>query len=171
MYSPLCRGNLADVSASSTRTVIIAESPLALKLAVGMKVSSALRTISHFTTNIGPRLSEEILPKLAIDPKILYVEREIATAACLRDEKGAPVDQDIAKHFTAVLRQPYVAQDDEAVILAAALGETGYADLSLGVPAVQHLLGLNTYQKRLSFFDEYVALNCYLQVELTHAKA
>jgi siderophore synthetase component len=136
--------------------VVVPESPLAIKLSVGIKISSALRTISHFTANIGPRFSEEILPKLAIDPAILHVEREVGSAVCIRDQKGELVDQDVAKHFTAVLRQPFMPQEDEVVILVAALGESGYANVPVGIPVVQHLLDLDTEEKRAAFFDEYV---------------
>ncbi|VDC02812.1 unnamed protein product [Peniophora sp. CBMAI 1063] len=143
---------------ASLRTITIPGFSFALKLAVGIKVSSALRTISHYTANVGPRLSEEIVPKLAVDPEVLYIERETGSAVCMRDMDGNTVDEDIAKHFTAVLRDPYVPKEDEAVVLVAALGETGHANSPAGVSAAQQILGLDTREKRVSFFDEYTRL-------------
>ncbi|KAI0031193.1 IucC family-domain-containing protein [Vararia minispora EC-137] len=143
---------------ASLRTVTLDEFPLTVKLPVGLKVSSALRTISHFTANIGPRFSEQVVPYLAIDSNVLHVESEVASAVCVRDEEGATIDQDIAKHFTAIFRRPYLPTEDEAIILAAALGETGHANTPAGVPVIQHILDLNTHQKRLVFFDEYTRL-------------
>lgn len=133
----------------------MAEVPqLALKLSVGIKVSSTLRTISHYTANFGPRFSELIVPKLALDPQILHVEREIASAICMRDTDGTGLDPDVAKHFTAVLRQPYTPDDDEAVVICAALCEWGHSDLPRGVSVVQHVFGLNTEEKKVTFFHE-----------------
>ncbi|KZV67525.1 hypothetical protein PENSPDRAFT_676723 [Peniophora sp. CONT] len=143
---------------ASLRTVMFPDFPFSLKLAVGIKVSSALRTISHYTANVGPRLSEEIVPRLAVDPKVLYIERETASAVCMRDHEGHTVDEDVAKHFTAVLRDPYVPQEDEAVVLVAALGETGHQNAPAGVSVAQQRLGLDTREKRVSFFDEYTRL-------------
>ncbi|KAA1467571.1 hypothetical protein DENSPDRAFT_769364 [Dentipellis sp. KUC8613] len=144
---------------ASIRTVVIPEIPqLAVKLAVGIKVSSALRTISHFTANLGPRFSSELLPKLSIDPTILHIEREVASAVYTRDPSGNTVDPDIAKHFTAVMRQQYVPGEDEAVIICAALMEWGHKGVASGVPLVVHLFDLNTEEKRKAFFDEYARL-------------
>ena len=135
---------------------MIPEAPhLALKLAVGITVSSALRTISHFTANLGPRFSE-IIPKLHVDTDILHLERETASAICMRDAAGNAISPDTVKHFTAVLRSPYVPKEDEAVIICAALSETGHCNVPSGISVVQHIFDLNTDEKRLSFFDEFV---------------
>lgn len=144
---------------AAVSTVVVPDCPLALKLAVGIKVSSALRTISHFTADFGPRFSNEIVPRLAIDANVLHVEREVASAVCMRDTDGRRLDDDVVKHFSAVLREPYVPQDDEVVVLAAALSETGHANTPTGVSAVQQILGLDTRDKRTAFFDEY-AMRC-----------
>ncbi|KAH9177423.1 hypothetical protein EDB89DRAFT_2218461 [Lactarius sanguifluus] len=131
---------------------------IALKLSVGISVSSALRTISHFTANFGPRFSKEIVPKLAIDPRILTIEQEIASVVCSRDAKGVSLDPDIAKHFTVVIRKQYLPVEDEAVIICAALLETGHSGLPAGVPVVQQVMRLDAPEKRLRFFDEYARL-------------
>ncbi|KAH9003054.1 IucC family-domain-containing protein [Lactarius hatsudake] len=144
---------------ASIRTVIFSEIPnIALKLSVGISVSSALRTISHFTANFGPRFSKEIVLKLAIDPRILTIEQEIASVVCSRDAKGVSLDPDVAKHFTVVIRKQYPPVEDEAVIICAALLETGHSGLPAGVPVVQHVMRLDAPEKRLRFFDEYARL-------------
>ncbi|KAI0321792.1 IucC family-domain-containing protein [Amylostereum chailletii] len=150
--------SLDALGQASLRTVTLRETPMALKLAVGIKVSSALRTISHFTANIGPRFSADIVPKLAVDPAILHIERETSSAVCTRDPAGAQIDADVAKHFTAVFREQFTPKSDEAVILCAALAESGHPDVPAGVPVIQHILGLDTVQKRTSFLDQYARL-------------
>lgn len=94
---------------------------------------------------------------MAIDPGILKIEQEVASAICARDAEGASLDPDIAKHFTIVIRKQYHPDESEAVIMCAALVETGHMDLPAGIPVVQHILGLDTQEKRLAFFREYVS--------------
>jgi hypothetical protein len=142
-------------TARGHRTVVFSEIPnIALKLSVGISVSSALRTISHFTANLGPRFSKDVVPKLAIDSRILTIEQEIASAVCSRDAKEASLDPDVAKHFTVVIRKQYPPAEDEAVIICAALLETGHSGLPVGIPVVQHIMCLDAPEKRLRFFDE-----------------
>ncbi|KAI9461553.1 IucC family-domain-containing protein [Lactarius psammicola] len=144
---------------ASIRTIVFSEIPnIALKLSVGISVSSALRTISHFTANFGPRFSKDVVPKLAIDSRILTIEQEVASVVCSRDAKGVSLDPDVAKHFTVVIRKQYPPVEDEAVIICAALLETGHLGLPAGIPVVQHVLRLDAPEKRLRFFDEYARL-------------
>ncbi|KAI0267697.1 IucC family-domain-containing protein [Gloeopeniophorella convolvens] len=144
---------------ASIRTVVFPEiQDVALKLSVGIRISSALRTISHFTANLGPRFSTEVVPKLAIDPQVLCIEQETASAICVRNGQGVALDPDIAKHLTAVIRKQFVPEDDEAVVMCAALLEAGHSDLPGGIPVVEHVMGLDTQEKRLAFFDEYASL-------------
>ena len=139
------------------RTIVFSEIPnIALKLSVGIYVSSALRTISHFTANLGPRFSRDVVPRLSIDPNILTIEQEIASAVCSRDAEGVSIDPDVAKHFTVVIRKQYAPAKDEVVIICASLLETGHSGLPAGIPVVQHVMGLDTPEKRLRFFDESV---------------
>lgn len=140
------------------RTVVFSETPnIALKLSVGISVSSALRTISHFTANLGPRFSKDVVPRLSIDPRILTIEQETASAVCSRDTEGVSIDPDVAKHFTVIIRKQYAPAEGEAVIICAALLETGHSDLPAGIPVVQHVMCLDTPEKRLRFFDESVS--------------
>jgi len=94
------------------------------------------------------------VPKLAIDPSILSIEQEVASANCARDAEGAHLDPDVAKHLTVVIRRLYIPDDSEAIIICAALLETGHAGLPAGIPIVQHVMGLDTQEKRFMFFHE-----------------
>ncbi|KAF8972125.1 IucC family-domain-containing protein [Flammula alnicola] len=142
---------LAALAQSSIRTVVVPDFPgIALKLAVGVKISSSLRTISHFTANFGPRFSEDVVPKLAVNPKILAIELE-PTSAVYRTS-----DPEIAKHFTAVIREEYKTSDGEALIVVAALLEMDHAGVPPGISAVQHVFMLDTGEKREAFLDKCV---------------
>ncbi|KAL0573574.1 hypothetical protein V5O48_008388 [Marasmius crinis-equi] len=140
---------------ASIRTVVIPHLPgKALKLAVGVKISSSLRTISHFTADFGPRFSNDIVPKLSINPDILTIEREPASAVY----QG--VDPDVAKHFTAVIRDVYEPKPGENVIICAALLDWGHSGIPEDVSAVEHIFELDTELKRRSFLDRYIRIIC-----------
>lgn len=143
------------------RTVVVPDFPgIALKLAVGVKISSSLRTISHFTANFGPRFSE-VVPKLAVNPAILSVELESSSAVYRRD------DPEVSKHFTAVIRDEYKPREGEAVIVCAALLETGHANVPTGISAIQHTFKLDTEEKRASFLDKWVLSQTLQNSKLT----
>lgn len=120
-----------------------------MKLAVGVKISSSLRTISHYTADFGPRFSAEIVPKLAVDPQILHIETEGQSAVYQSK------NPELAKHFTAVIRDEYERKEGETLIVVAALLEMGHKDVPPGVSAVEHLFGLDTQEKRTAFLDRY----------------
>lgn len=121
---------------------------MSLKLSVGVKISSALRTISHYTADFGPRFSEIVVPKLSIDPKLLTIECEPASAVY----RG--VDPDLAKHFTAILRDYFQPRNGENVIVCAALLESGHTGSQKGVSAVENTFGLDTNEKKAEFLDQ-----------------
>ncbi|KAG6888931.1 hypothetical protein C0995_004944 [Termitomyces sp. Mi166 len=147
--------NVQAYAQSSIRTVIIPGlRNMALKLAVGVKISSALRTISHFTADFGPRFSNDIVPKLTIDPHILSISREPASAVYRSD------DPDLAKHFTAILREEIEPEEGHALIVSAALLEMGHAGQPGGTSAVESTFRLDTYEKRAKFLDRYIQLAC-----------
>ncbi|KAJ6570144.1 IucC family-domain-containing protein [Mycena vulgaris] len=140
---------------SAIRTLVIPELPnMALKVSVNMKISSALRTISHHTADFGPRFSREIVPKLTVDPKIFSVVMEPASAIY----NG--VDSSVRKHFTAIVRDEYLPAPGENIIVVAALLEMGHANVPAGVSAVEHVFGLDTEAKRAAFLDNYLRLAC-----------
>jgi hypothetical protein len=121
---------------------------MALKLSVNMKISSALRTISHWTADFGPRFSREIVPKLAVDHKIFDVELEPASAIY------SGVESSLRKHFTAIFRNEYVPAPGENLAVVACLLEMGQAGVPAGVSTVEHVFGLNTEAKRAAFLDK-----------------
>lgn len=120
---------------------------MSLKVSVGVKISSALRTISHYTADFGPRFSEDVIPKLTINSNLLTIEREPASAVY----RG--VEPDLAKHFTAILRECFQPNSGENVIVCAALLESGHAGSSKGVSAIEHAFGLDTAEKKAEFLD------------------
>ena len=120
---------------------------MALKLAIGVKISSSLRTISHFTANFGPRFSVEVIPHISIDHNILSITREPASAI----HKSA--DPDVAKHLTTILREEFQPKEGEALIICAALLEMDHAGAPVGTSAVEHIFNLDTSEKRATFLD------------------
>ncbi|KAF7312079.1 C2 domain-containing protein [Mycena indigotica] len=140
---------------SSIRTVVVPSmNNMALKLSVNMKISSALRTISHWTADFGPRFSHDIVPKLKVNPRIFSVEPEPASAVY------AGVDNATRKHFTAIFREEYQPKEGESIAVVAALLESGHHGAPAGVSAVEHVFGLNTESKRQQFLDNYIRLAC-----------
>ncbi|PPR03669.1 hypothetical protein CVT24_007790 [Panaeolus cyanescens] len=141
---------------SSIRTVTVPDAPgIALKLALGVRISSALRTISHFTADFGPRFSADVVPKLAVDPAILHVEREPSSAVY------STPDAELSKHLTAVIREEYQPPSGEVVIVVAALLEYDHSDSAPGVSAVQEAFQLYTREKRIKFLDRYIRIACF----------
>lgn len=139
---------MARVIYGTYRTVVVPELPgMALKLAIGVKISSSLRTISHFTANFGPRFSLEVVPYLNIDYSVLFIARETASAV----HKSA--DPEVAKHLTTILREEFRPTEGEALILCAALLEMDHAGAPVGISAVEHIFNLNTPEKRAAFLD------------------
>lgn len=72
---------------------------LSVKLCLGVKISSALRTVTPFTTYFGPGFSYDVVPKLTYDRDILTVERELGTVSYTHE------DSDISKHCSSVIRE------------------------------------------------------------------
>ncbi|KAJ1646067.1 hypothetical protein J3B02_001584 [Coemansia erecta] len=122
-----------------------------IKLPLGIKVSSALRTISPWSTFVGPRVTMVI-------PDILS-KAPVADALLIAGEPASAVsndpDFDIAKYLSCVIRndpEHICRLRNERVILAAAL--TGYNDD--GVSVVVRQWKLDSVEKRIGFLEEYV---------------
>lgn len=114
-----------------------------------MKISSALRTISHFTVYAGPLFGRDVVPHLAINRKILVIENEVASAIYRHDEP------EVAKHCAAIIRETYTGEEQrEAVVVAAALAETAHGKTG-DEPAVVTALELDTADKKLRFLERY----------------
>lgn len=129
-----------------------------MKLAVGVKISSSLRTISHFTADFGPRFSRDIVPKLAVNPDILAVELEPSSAVYRTP------DPEVAKHFTVVIREECRTPPGEVLIVCAALLEMDHAGVPPGVSAVEHIFELDNEEKRVDFLDRYAFRPEFLEI-------
>jgi len=122
---------------------------------VGLKISSALRTISHFTAYSGPKFGRDIVPRLHINREALVLEDEIASVVHNHE------DPEVAKHCTIMLRECYDADaHNERVIITAALAESAYQE-DTSVPAAVTVFGLDTEEKKFSFLEKYVFSSLY----------
>ncbi|ORZ03340.1 IucC family-domain-containing protein [Syncephalastrum racemosum] len=124
---------------------------LSLKLCLGIKVSSALRTITPYTTYFGPDFSNRIVPQLTYDRNILKIERELASAVVRAD------DPDVAKHGSCIVRESIEFGNkgaDEHYVVCAALVEKIKADSDDRL--VTKVWQLDTDEKRVQFLDKYM---------------
>ncbi|KAI7828511.1 IucC family-domain-containing protein [Kickxella alabastrina] len=146
----------ADAEAqASLRTVSpkdLRASGLDIKLPLGVKTSSALRTISTYSAFLGPQLTPLLTPILAYS--------------------NAPLDSDTAKYLACILRrnpQSLCAENERAVV-AAALTER----LANGSSAVCALWpNLETVSQKREFLRTYTGLlfDAFLPPLMTHAFA
>ena len=72
----------------------------------------------------------------------------------MRHATGDQMDENTMRHASAMFRKYCVPPKGESVVICAVLGESGYADLPVGEPAVCHLFRLKTQREKLDFFDE-----------------
>jgi len=133
---------------ASIRTVTLpleSNFPYHIKFALACKITSALRTVSPWSTCVGPELSNVLQDIL---PESLWFCKELASVT------GAQENFDEAKHISSILREnlePRAEQRGETLIIAAALaekpvgGQQCYAEL---------LFGLETEEKKLSWLKE-----------------
>ncbi|KAI8319313.1 hypothetical protein GQ54DRAFT_293046 [Martensiomyces pterosporus] len=143
----------ADAQASLRTVCPKSFSPLGydIKLPLGIKVSSALRTISPWSTYVGPRITRVIPEILRGSPvqDALLIAGEPASAVSTNE------DFDIAKYLSCVIRDDpeYICRPrGERVILAAAL--TNYNDDGTSMAVNQWKL--DSVEKRTQFLRNYV---------------
>ncbi|KAJ2558372.1 hypothetical protein EV175_000819 [Coemansia sp. RSA 1933] len=142
----------ADAQAS-LRTVcprVLAPLGYDIKLPLGIKVSSALRTITPWSTYVGPRITQAIPDILrgmgASEP--LLIAGEPASAVSTNP------DFDIAKYLSCVIREDpdHICRlRAQRAILAAAL--TSFSDD--GTSVVIQKWDLDTHEKRCTFLQNY----------------
>ncbi|KAJ1719176.1 hypothetical protein LPJ61_006361 [Coemansia biformis] len=139
-----------------------------LKLPLGVKTSSALRTVSPWLAFIGPRVTQAIphILRGALAEGVLLVAGEPASAV------SADPDFDIAKYLCCVVRQDaehLCRSRGERVIVAAAL--TDYYDDGVGA-AVRHWK-LETLAERQAFLQSYAdrLFDAFLPPILNHGFA
>jgi siderophore synthetase component len=157
-------------SLTSIRSVAIPDlfPGMSLKLCLGIKVSSALRTITPYSTYFGPGFSSGVVPHLTYDPKVLTIERELASAVYAHD------DTDIAKHCSCVLREAveYGTDNEDTIVPCAALVEKIQRP-DTDITLVKHVWNLDTDEKRVDFLDRYIdlALQSFLPPALKNGVA
>ncbi|KAK3836833.1 MAG: IucC family-domain-containing protein [Linnemannia gamsii] len=148
---------------SSLRTVIIPELPnYAFKLPVGIRVSSAMRTISPWTTFMGPRMIP-ILDRIIPKSKVLKYAAEHSSVSARNS------NFDTARHLACVIRDDFSAtlrEQNEAVIVSAALTECPNGD----VARVIKICNLNSQASRVEFLSIFVdlALKAFLVPLIEH---
>lgn len=131
------------------RSVIFTDSlDLHLKLSLGIKLTSAVRTITTKSAYIGPWFSMEVVPLLAIDRNVLGVARELAGVV------HAHPDRKTARHCAAVIREGFEEYQNERLIVSTALIESGHVGADGHLPSVVRAFGLDTEAKRLQWLEK-----------------
>ncbi|KAJ2744172.1 hypothetical protein GGI20_003173 [Coemansia sp. BCRC 34301] len=139
-----------------------------LKLPLGLKTSSALRTISPWSAFVGPRVTEAIPAILCSAP----VEDALLIAGEPASAVSVDPDYDIAKYLSCVIRNDpeYICRPrGERVVMAAALTNTSED----GTTTVISQWGLNTVEKRRSFLHSYseMLFDAFLPPVMNHGFA
>lgn len=124
---------------------------LSLKLGVGIKLTSAVRTISPESAYLGPRFSAQVVPALELDPTVVTVAKELASVVH-NHENG-----EIAKHCAAIVRESHENTSEERgerLIVCTSLVESGHAGEGGDVPPVIRIFDLDTEDKRAEWLDK-----------------
>ncbi|EKM78594.1 hypothetical protein AGABI1DRAFT_121041 [Agaricus bisporus var. burnettii JB137-S8] len=149
--------NLDVRAQQSIRSVIIPNvyHELSLKLGVGIKLTSAVRTISPESAYLGPRFSSQVVPFLELDPEIVTVAKELASVV------HAHPNGEIGKHCAAIVRECYENTSEERgerLIVCTSLVESGHSGEGGDVPPVIRVFNLDTEDKRAEWLDKFVAI-------------
>ncbi|KAE9398477.1 hypothetical protein BT96DRAFT_1031422 [Gymnopus androsaceus JB14] len=142
--------SLPLLAQQSIRSVVVPDvyQSLSLKLGVGIKLTSAVRTISPASAYLGPRFSAQVVPAITMDPSILTVAKELASVV------HSHPDTDVAKHCAAIVREAHELNSEargERLIVCTALVESGHDGKDGHLPAVIR-------EKRLKWLDEFVSV-------------
>ncbi|KAJ7733429.1 IucC family-domain-containing protein [Mycena maculata] len=149
--------HLPILGQQSIRSVVVpnAYHELSLKLGVGIKLTSAVRTISPASAYLGPRFSAQVVPALTMDWNIVAVARELASVVHTHP------DGEIAKHCAAIIREAYENTSEERgerLIVCTSLVESGHAGEGGHIPAVIRVFELDTEEKRIEWLDKFIKL-------------
>ncbi|KAL0581468.1 hypothetical protein V5O48_000622 [Marasmius crinis-equi] len=141
----------------SVRSVILPSvyQRLHLKLGVGIKLTSAVRTISPASAYLGPRFSAQVVPAITMDPKLLTVAKELASVV------HAHPESDVARHCAAIVRETFDLDSEERgerLIVCTALVESGHEGPEGHLPAVIRVFGLHSEEKRVAWLEEFVSV-------------
>lgn len=118
-----------------------------LKLSLACQITSALRTITPWTTCGGP-IQTEILENLL--PDDLWVFREVAAVS------GSQQNFNDARHLSCILRdnlENRSRENDETLIIAAALGQKPCGERRT---YAEILFNLETISQKLQWFERLV---------------
>ncbi|KAL1917589.1 uncharacterized protein VTP21DRAFT_3982 [Calcarisporiella thermophila] len=149
---------------ASLRTVVLPEilPGYAIKLACGINITSAMRTITPYTAHLGPGISRDIIPRLEIDPTVLAVELEPGSAWARHS------DPNYSKHLSCVFRQETSEMDQEKQgereIICAALVERDPDANGSEESVLIRRWGLDTREKAMQFLKRYanIAFRAFL---------
>ncbi|KAG6837247.1 hypothetical protein H0H93_012642 [Arthromyces matolae] len=149
--------HLDILAQQSIRSVIVPEvySTLSLKLGVGIKLTSAVRTISPASAYLGPRFSKNVVPALFMNPKIVTVAKELASVV------SNHADGEIAKHCSAIIREAHELSSEERgerLIVCTALVESGHSGEGAHIPAVIRVFDLDTEEKRIQWLSKFTRM-------------
>ncbi|KAF9048461.1 IucC family-domain-containing protein [Panaeolus papilionaceus] len=141
----------------SLRSVIVPDvyRDLHLKLGVGVKLTSAVRTISPESAYFGPRFSKQVVPALTMDKNIVTVARELASAVHV-DPNG-----EVAKHCAAIVRECFELTSEERgerLIVCTSLVERGHLGTDGLVPSLIRVFELDTQEKRIEWLENFISV-------------
>ncbi|TFK75105.1 hypothetical protein BDN72DRAFT_892460 [Pluteus cervinus] len=141
----------------SIRSLIVpnAYRELSLKLGVGIKLTSAVRTISPASAYLGPRFSAQVVPALTMDHSVITVAKELASVV------HAHPDGEIAKHCSAIIREAHENTSEERgerLIVCTSLVESGHSGEGGDIPAVIRVFDLDTEEKRVQWLDKFITV-------------
>ncbi|ORX86158.1 hypothetical protein K493DRAFT_291346 [Basidiobolus meristosporus CBS 931.73] len=133
-----------------------------LKLPIGIKISSAMRTVSPWATYMGPAM-RPVVERVIEDKRILKTAIELASVVVKDD------DTDVAKHLSCIIRQDVdnvIKGLNEKAIICCALVERD----ENGDSFVVKTFGLDSHEKRVDFFKRYAAvyLKAFVTPVVTH---
>ncbi|KAF6754534.1 IucC family-domain-containing protein [Ephemerocybe angulata] len=139
----------------SLRSVVVPEAyrTLHLKLGVGIKLTSAVRTISPESAYLGPRFSAQVEPVLTMDRELVTVARELASVV------HSNPNGEIAKHCAALVREYHEGHEEERHerhIVCTSLVERGHSGPGSDIPLVIRVFELDTEEKRAAWLERFV---------------
>ncbi|KAH6913153.1 IucC family-domain-containing protein [Coprinopsis sp. MPI-PUGE-AT-0042] len=139
----------------SLRSVVVPDAfdNLHLKLAVGIKLTSAVRTISPESAYLGPRFSAQVVPVLKLDPNVVTVAKELASVVHTNP------DGEIAKHCAALIREYHEGvfeKRGECAIVCTSLVESGHEGSGGDIPPVIRIFDLHTEEKRIEWLSNFL---------------
>ncbi|WP_218814377.1 IucA/IucC family protein [Rickettsiella endosymbiont of Dermanyssus gallinae] len=143
-----------------------------IKLPIGIYASGVLRTLSVTSIKNTPKITH-------IMKNILAKENSISERLAILPEICGlylnAVEDDKAKHFTAIFRENvtnYLANNEIAIVVSALFEKLSANDTSLFIELVQ-LAGCLSYKDTLNYFAKYVdlVLGSYLDIYLIYGIA